>query len=74
MTATVLSIGRVIGESASLIFALGTAIKDSIKLTGNGTSLAVHIWVLMGGEEPNFDASCAIAIVILIIVLLRICL
>ncbi len=70
LTATVLSIGRVIGESASLIFALGTAIKDSIKLTGNGTSLAVHIWVLMGGEEPNFDASCAIAIVILIIVLL----
>ncbi len=70
LTATVLSIGRIIGESASLIFALGTVIKDNISLTGNGTSLAVHIWVLMGGEKPNFATSCSIAIVILLIVLL----
>lgn len=70
LTAIVLSIGRIIGESASLIFALGTVIKDKISLIGNGTSLAVHIWVLMGGEKPNFEASCAIAIVILLIVLL----
>ena len=70
LTSVVLSIGRIIGESASLIFALGTVIKDNISLTGNGTSLAVHIWVLMGGEKPNFATSCSIAIVILIIVLL----
>ncbi len=70
LTATVLSIGRIIGESASLIFALGTVIKDQISLSGNGTSLAVHIWVLMGGEKPNFATSCSIAIVILLLVLL----
>lgn len=70
LTATILSIGRIIGESASLIFALGTVIKDEISLTGNGTSLAVHIWVLMGGDKPNFASSCSIAIVILIIVLI----
>lgn len=70
LTATVLSIGRIIGESASLIFALGTVIKDQVSLSGNGTSLAVHIWVLMGGEKPNFATSCSIAIVILMIVLL----
>ncbi len=70
LTAVVLSIGRIIGESASLIFALGTVIKDHISLSGNGTSLAVHIWVLMGGEKPNFATSCSIAIVILTIVLL----
>ncbi len=70
LTATVLSIGRIIGESASLIFALGTVIKDHISLSGNGTSLAVHIWVLMGGEKPNFATSCSIAIVILLLVLL----
>ncbi len=70
LTATVLSIGRIIGESASLIFALGTVIKDKVSLQGNGTSLAVHIWVLMGGEKPNFATSCSIAIVILLIVLL----
>lgn len=70
LTATVLSIGRIIGESASLIFAIGTVIKDKVSLSGNGTSLAVHIWVLMGGEKPNFATSCSIAIVILLIVLL----
>ena len=69
-TSTVLAIGRIIGESASLIFALGTVIKDKIVLNGSGTSLAVHIWVLMGGENPNFETSCSIAIVILVIVLL----
>ncbi len=70
LTTIVLSIGRIIGESASLIFALGAVIKDDISLQGNGTSLAVHIWVLMGGEKPNFATSCSIAIVILLIVLL----
>lgn len=70
LTSTVLAIGRIIGESASLIFALGTVIKDKIVLNGSGTSLAVHIWVLMGGENPNFETSCSIAIVILVIVLL----
>lgn len=69
LTAVVLAIGRIIGESASLIFALGTIIKDQVNINTNGTSLAVHIWVLMGGEKPNFDTSCAIAIVILLIVL-----
>lgn len=70
LTSIVLSIGRIIGESASLIFALGTVIKDNISLNGNGTSLALHIWVLMGGEKPNFATSCSIAIVILLIVFL----
>ncbi len=70
LTTIVLSIGRIIGESASLIFALGAVIKDDISLQSNGTSLAVHIWVLMGGEKPNFATSCSIAIVILLIVLL----
>lgn len=70
LTAVVLAIGRIIGESASLIFVLGTIIKDQVNINTNGTSLAVHIWVLMGGERPNFETSCAIAIVILIIVLL----
>lgn len=68
LTATVLCIGRIIGESASLIFAIGTVIKDKVSLTSNGTSLAVQIWVLMGGEKPNFKTSCSIAIVIIVIV------
>lgn len=70
LTAVILSIGRVIGESAALIFAIGTVAKDTITLGGKSSTLAVHIWSLMQGETANYDTSCAISIIILFIVLL----
>ncbi|MDD3382245.1 MAG: phosphate ABC transporter permease PstA [Bacilli bacterium] len=68
LTATLLSIGRIIGESAALIYAIGTAIKDDVSISNKSTTLAVHIWSMMSGENPNFELSCAISIIILIIV------
>lgn len=56
------------GESAALIFAVGAVIKDDIILTERSSTLAVHIWVIMGGEAPNFELASAIAIIILIVV------
>ncbi|MDD4212198.1 MAG: phosphate ABC transporter permease PstA [Bacilli bacterium] len=70
LTATILSIGRIIGESAALIYAVGTVIKDRVSIFDRSTSLAVHIWTLMSGENPNFESACAISIIILILVLL----
>lgn len=69
LTGTLLAIGRIIGESAALIYAVGTAIKDQIILTERSTSLAVHIWSIMSGEVPNFELASAISILILIVVL-----
>ena len=69
LTATLLSIGRIIGESAALIYVMGTAIKDTVAINQNSTSLAVHMWSVMAGENPNYAQACAIAIIILIIVL-----
>jgi phosphate transport system permease protein len=65
LTGVLLGIGRIIGESAALIFAVGAAIKDDVILTERSTSLAVHIWTIMGGERPNFELASAIAIIIL---------
>jgi len=70
MTATLLSIARIIGESAALIYAMGTVVKDSIHINEKATSLSVHIWILMGGEVPNFELASAISILILLIVFL----
>lgn len=70
LTATILSIGRIIGESAALIYAIGTVIKDSVQINNKSTSLAVHIWSVMSGENPNFELASAISILILIIVLI----
>ncbi|MGB4609441.1 MAG: phosphate ABC transporter permease PstA [Saccharofermentanales bacterium] len=70
LSATLLSISRIIGESAALIFTMGTAIMDNPAWNSRGTSLAVHIWTVMSGEQPNFELASAISIVILIIVLI----
>ena len=68
LAAVLLSIGRIIGESAALIYAVGTSIKDQIAINQSSTSLAVHIWSVMAGDNPNFELSSAISIVILLVV------
>ena len=69
LSAVLLSIGRIMGESAALIYAIGTVVKDEISIFGNGTSLAVHIWTAMAGETPNFALASTISIIILVVVL-----
>lgn len=69
LTATLLSIGRIIGESAALIYTMGTFINDNPTLLVGGTSLAVQIWSIMSGEQPNFGLASAISIIILAVVL-----
>jgi len=69
LTGILLSVGRVIGESAALIYTMGTFVNDSPSVTRGGTSLAVQIWSIMSGEQPNFALASAISIIILGIVL-----
>lgn len=68
-TSILLAMSRVIGESAALIYTTGTFIQDFPKPTTGGTSLAVQIWSIMSGEQPNFKLASAISIVILVMVL-----
>lgn len=70
LTATLLGIGRIIGESAALIYTMGTFISDNPSLLSGGTSLAVQIWSIMSGEQPNFQLASAISLIILLIVLI----
>jgi phosphate transport system permease protein len=70
LSAVVLSTGRIIGESAALVYAIGTYISDSVSLTGSSATLAVEIWSLLAGENPNYSLASAIAILILIVVFL----
>lgn len=70
LTSILLCIGRIIGESAALIFVTGSQIVDDVSIRRRGTTLATHIWNLLGGENPNYKLACAISIVILIVVLI----
>lgn len=69
LTGVLLSVGRVIGESAALIYTMGTFVNDTPSLLTQSTSLSVHIYTIMGSEQPNFELACAISILILIVVL-----
>lgn len=69
LTGVLLSIGRVIGESAALVYTMGTFINDSPEILAQGTSLSLMIFSFMSGEQPNFELAAAISLVILIIVL-----
>jgi phosphate transport system permease protein len=70
LASTLLAIGRIVGESAALIFAVGSIIRDEITLTDKSTSLAVHIYSMMTDEPANIALSSTIAIIILGIVLI----
>ena len=69
LSASLLAIGRIMGESAALIFAIGTVITDEVSIFGQGTSLAVHIWASMASENPNFALAATISIILLVVVL-----
>ena len=69
LSATILSIGRIIGESAALIFSMGAVIGDNPSLFEGQASLSVHIWACLQGESPQYGSACAISIIILIMVL-----
>lgn len=68
LTSTLLSIGRIIGESAALIFVMGSAIQDKVSIFEGATTLSTHIWNVIAGENPNYSLACSISIVILIVV------
>ncbi|NLC66669.1 MAG: phosphate ABC transporter permease PstA [Clostridium sp.] len=69
LSAVLLSVSRIIGESAALIYTTGTFVNDDPKLKEGATTLAVQIWSVMNGEQPNFELASAISIVVLVIVL-----
>ncbi len=68
LTGVLLGIGRVIGESAALVYTTSTVISDNPTLLTQGTSLSLMIWSIMSGEQPNYELASAISLIILIIV------
>lgn len=69
LTTLLLAIGRAVGETAALIYTIGTVVNDNPKLESGGTTLAVQIWKEMSGEQPNIELASAISLVILVLFL-----
>ena len=68
LAGVILATGRIVGETAALIFTAGTVPQIPEALTNSTRTLAVHMWVL-SGEAHNTNEAYATAVVLLLIVL-----
>ena len=69
VTAVILSIGRIVGESAALIYTAGAVSYTPQSVMDPGSSFAVMMW-LFAGEGMYMDYAYATAAVLLIVVAL----
>lgn len=67
MSGIILSIGRIVGETAALIFTAGSVAQIPDNLMGSGRTLSVHLYALWN-EGLNTEKSYATAVVLLVIV------
>lgn len=67
MAGVVLSVGRIVGETAALIYTAGTVADVPGSVMDSGRTLSVHMYTLWS-EGLSTDASYATAVVLLILV------
>lgn len=68
LSGVILAIGRVIGESAALIYTLGSSTNLPNSLFASGRTMAVHMYVL-SNEGFHVDEAYATAVVLVFLVL-----
>jgi phosphate transport system permease protein len=68
LSGVILSIGRVVGETAALMYTLGTAAKMTDGLFSSGRTLSLHMFVL-SNEGLYVNEAYAVGVVLLLIVL-----
>lgn len=69
LSGVILSIGRIVGETAALIFTAGTVGDIASGLASSGRTLAVHMY-LLANEGLYINKAYAVAVVLLVLVLL----
>lgn len=69
LSGVVLATGRIVGETAALIYIAGSVAKVPSSLMGSGRTLAVHMYVL-SSEGLYMDQAYATAVILLLFVLI----
>lgn len=67
LSGVILSIGRIVGESAALIYTLGTVAKIPDSLFSSGRTLSIHMWAL-SSEGFHTNEAYATAVILLLVV------
>ena len=68
LAGVILSVGRIVGETAALIYTLGSATKMTSGFLSSGRTLAIHMYVLTG-NALNEGEAYATAVVLLAVVI-----
>lgn len=68
LAGVILAIGRIVGETAALIYTAGTVAKVPTGVMGSGRTLAVHMYS-MSREGLHMDQAYATAVVLLVLVI-----
>lgn len=69
LAGVILSIGRIVGETAALIYTAGTVAQVPKSIFGSGRTLAVHMYNL-SSEGLYMDQAYATAVILLVLVVL----
>lgn len=69
LSGVILGIGRIVGESAALIFTAGTVAKAASSLFDSARTLSVHMYTI-SGEGLYLNQTYATAVVLLIVVII----
>ena len=68
LSGVILAVGRIVGETAALLYPAGTAAEAADGLFSSGRTLAVHMYALLN-EGLYMDQAYATAVVLLIMVI-----
>ena len=69
LSGVILSIGRVVGESAAILLTTGTVAKMATSIMSSSRTLTVHAY-LVAKETGNIEAATSVGIVLLAIILI----
>ena len=69
LSGVILAIGRIVGETAALIYTSGTVVGIPDNLMGSGRTLSVHMYALLS-EGLHTEEAYATAVILLIMVIL----
>ena len=69
LAGVILAVGRIVGETAALIYTAGTVAKVPNSLLSSGRTLAVHMYNL-ASEGLYMDQAYATAVILLVLVVL----
>lgn len=68
LAGVILAIGRIVGETAALIYTLGTIPKVPENIFSSGRTLAIHMWALSGEGLYTNEAYATAAILLIIVI------